>query len=339
MRKYLIVLVCFTLVLASCAKKGPQEIDVTDFVLGTVCTIKVAQGGDRAVVDKAFARLHRLEADLTVNKPGSQLDEVNAKSGMAPVKVGPDAIAIVKRGLVYSAESDGAFDQTVGPLVQLWGIGLKKNPKVPDRKDIEAARKLINWKDVVVDETAGTIFLKRPGMGLDLGSASKGYAADEVAKILTAGGVTSAIIDLGGNILVVGGKPDGQPWRIGLQNPDSERGTYVGVASLVGQTMVTSGVYERFFIQDGVRYHHIMDTKTGFPVRNGLTSVTVITTKSFDADGVTTMLFALGREKGMALANKLGLETIWLDDQKRVYMTPGTSKVFEITDPSYTLAE
>jgi thiamine biosynthesis lipoprotein len=339
MRKFLSLIACTLLALTSCAKTPQPEIDVTEFVLGTVCSIKVTQGGSRAVVDKAFARLRELEAELTVNKPGSRIDAVNAQAGVAPVKVGADAMAIVKRGLAYSAESGGAFDQTVGPLVRLWGIGLKENPKVPEKKEIDDARALIGWKDVVVDDAAGTIFLKRRGMGLDLGSASKGYAADEVAKILKAGGVKSAIIDLGGNILVVGPKPDGAPWRIGLQDPNGVRGNYIGVASLADQTMVTSGVYERFFIQDGVRYHHILDTTTGFPVRNGLTSVTVIAVKSFDADGVTTMLFALGKDKGLALARKLGIEAIMLDEQKHVYTTPGVSKIFQITDPGYSLAE
>lgn len=179
-------------------------------------------------------------------------------------------------------------------------------------------------------------------MALDLGSTSKGYAADEVAKILRSGGVTSAVIDLGGNVLVLGSRPDGKPWRIALQNPfSSERGAYLGIASIADETMVTSGVYERFFIDKdtGKRYHHILDTSTGYPVDNGLMSVTIVTTKSFDADGFTTTVFALGREKGMALAKAKGVDVIIVDKDRKVYMSPGVSTYFEITDSSFSPAE
>jgi thiamine biosynthesis lipoprotein len=177
-------------------------------------------------------------------------------------------------------------------------------------------------------------------MALDLGSTSKGYAADEIVKLVRAAKVKGAVIDLGGNVLVEGNRPDGKPWRIGLQDPFSpSRGAYLGIASLSSKTMVTSGVYERFFIQDGKRYHHILDTKTGYPVDNGLMSVTVISPRSFDADGFTTTIFALGRQKGMALAASKGVDVILVDSNKRVYMSPGVSAYFEITDPSFSFAE
>jgi len=322
----------------ACSPKAPAEVSQTEFVLGTVCSIRLLKGGDKAVIGKAIARLHEIEDELSVNKPGSQIDDVNAAAGKAPVAVGKEALDIVQRGIHYATLSQGSFDPSVGPLVKLWGIG-SDHARLPSPAEVAAARKLVNWKDISVDTAKGTIFLSRAGMALDLGSATKGYAADEVARILRAGGVKSAIIDLGGNVLALGPKPDGKPWRIGLQDPEGERGAYIGIASLKDQTMVTSGIYERFFIQDGVRYHHILDTKTGYPVQNGLSSVTVIAPKSFDADGVTTMLFALGREKGMALARELKLSVIMLDDQHRVFMTPGVSAFFEITDPRYKFSE
>jgi thiamine biosynthesis lipoprotein len=342
MKKLPITLAILSLCLSACAKQTPAESSATEFVLGTVCSIRVVQGGsaaaNSAAIDAAFARLRELEAELTVNKEGSQIDAVNASAGIAPVKVGPDAIAIIRKGLGYAGLSEGAFDPSVGPLVKLWGIGTD-HARLPPQAEIDAALKLVGWKDVVLDEAAGTVFLKRKGMALDLGSATKGYAADEAARILKAAGVRSAVIDLGGNVLVIGKKPDGKPWRVGLQDPDLERGNYIGIASLDDMTMVTSGVYERFFEAGGVRYHHILGTKDGYPVQNGLTSVTIITKKSFDADGVTTMLFALGREKGLALAKELGIEVIMLDAGHRVYMTPGVSKLFQITNESYKLAE
>lgn len=338
MKKLPIIAIILALALSACAKQPPAEYSATEFVLGTVCSLRIVQGGSQAALDSAFARLRELEAELTVNKEGSQIDAVNAAAGVVPVKVGPDAIAIIKKGLYYAGLSDGAFDPSVGPLVKLWGIG-SDHARKPSEAEIAAAVKSIGWKDIVLDEKAGTVFLRRKGMALDLGSATKGYAADEVARILKAAGVKSAVIDLGGNVLVIGKKPDGKPWRVGLQDPDLERGNYIGIATLDDMTMVTSGVYERFFEEGGVRYHHILDTKTGYPVQNGLTSVTIITKKSFDADGVTTMLFALGREKGMELARKLGIEVVMLDSGHRVYMTPGVPRLFQITNEDYKLTE
>lgn len=333
-----LALLLLALLTLACSPKAPAEVSQTEFVLGTVCSIRLLKGGDKAVIGKALVRLHEIEDALSVNKPGSQIDEVNAAAGKAPVAVGQEALDIVQRGLRYATLSQGSFDPSVGPLVKLWGIG-SDHARLPAPAEVATARKLVNWKDISVDTAKGTIYLARAGMGLDLGSATKGYAADEVARILRAGGVKSAIIDLGGNVLALGPKPDGKPWRIGLQDPEGERGAYIGIASLKDQTMVTSGIYERFFIKDGVRYHHILDTNTGYPVQNGLSSVTVIAPKSFDADGVTTMLFALGREKGMALARELKLSVIMLDDQHRVFMTPGVSAFFEITDPRYKFSE
>jgi len=327
------------LLLPSCAVSSPREISRSDFVLGTACTVRLVGGGDEELLDAAFARLHAIEDELSVNKPGSRIDAANAAAGVSPVAVGPDAMSILKRDLDLAAWSDGAFDPSVGPLVKLWGIGTD-HARLPEPKEIASAKALVGWKDIVLDEEKGTVFLRRKGMALDLGSTSKGFAADEVAKLIRAARVKGAVIDLGGNVYVVGSRPDGKKWRIGLQDPFStERGAYLGIASLSDMTMVTSGVYERFFMKDGVRYHHIIDTRTGYPVDNGLMSVTVVTPKSFDADGFTTTIFALGRIRGMALAAEKGVDVIVVDKDKKVYMSPGVSSYFEISDPSFSFSE
>jgi FAD:protein FMN transferase len=327
------------------ALAAPKEFSDARKVLGTTCSIRLVGGGSEKLLDEVFARLSQIEDELSVNKAGSQIDAVNAAAGLHPVHVGPDAIAIVKRDLRLAAWSEGAFDPSIGPLVKLWGIGSLRSESEPasppDAAAIAAARRLVGWKDIELDEPRGTIFLKRKGMALDLGSTSKGYAADEIAKLIRAAGVNKAVIDLGGNVLVLGSRPNGKPWRIGLQAPFSPRGDYFGIASLTDMTMVTSGVYERYFIDKdtGKRYHHILDTGTGYPVDNGLLSVTVITPKSFDADGFTTTIFALGRQKGMALAKAKGVDVIVVDSSKKVYLSAGVSAYFEITDPSFSFAE
>jgi thiamine biosynthesis lipoprotein len=335
----IVLSVLFFVLNCSCASTAPREISRSDFVLGTACTVRLVGGGSEGLLDAVFARLREIEDELSVNKGGSQIDAVNAAAGLSPVAVGADALAILKRDLDLSAWSDGAFDPSVGPLVKLWGIGTD-HARLPEPKEIAAAKGYIGWKDIVLNETKATVFLKRKGMALDLGSTSKGYAADEILKLIRAAGVKGAVIDLGGNVLVEGSRPDGKPWRVGLQDPFStDRGAYLGIASLSSKTMVTSGVYERFFFMDGKRYHHILDTKTGYPVDNGLMSVTIVTPKSFDADGFTTTIFALGREKGMALAKAKGVDVIVVDSNKKVYMSPGVSAYFEITDPSFSFSE
>jgi thiamine biosynthesis lipoprotein len=322
----------------SCSAAKPPELGRSDFVLGTVCSIRLAGGGDEALLDEVFARLRAIEDELSVNKPGSEIDAVNDAAGAAPVRVGGDALSIVGRDLEYSRLSDGAFDPSVGPLVKLWGIGTD-HARVPGSSEIEAALSLVGWKDIVVDDAAKTIFLRRKGMALDLGSTTKGYAADAAAAIIRARGVKKAIIDLGGNVLVIGSRPDGKPWRVGLQDPYEERGSLLGVASLVDETMVTSGVYERYLDSGGKRYHHILDTRTGYPADRGLQSVTVIAPRSFDADGLTTTIFALGRERGMELAKSRGVGAIVVDSSRKVYISPGLSKKFQITDPAFSYAE
>jgi FAD:protein FMN transferase len=329
--------------LVSCAPRKTSDIVKSEFVLGTACTIRVAHGGSAALLDEAYARLHRLEAEISATVPTSEISRANAEAGLRPVAIGPDARAIIARDLVYARASRGAFDPSVGPLVKLWAIGFGREKgseaDLPAAMDIEKARGLVGWNDVVLDEGAGTVFLRRKGMALDLGSGTKGYAADRVVEILARGGADSAVIDLGGNIFVMGAKPDGKPWRVGLQNPEGSRGSYIGIATLVNKTMVTSGVYERFFFHEGKRYHHILNTRSGYPVENGLVSVTIIAAKSFDADGLTTMLFALGLEQGMDYAKRNGVDVIMIDDRRRVYLSPGVSAYFEITDSSYAYAE
>ena len=177
--------------------------------------------GARSSSTRSSLGFGQIEDELTVNKPGSRIDAVNAAAGSSPVAVGPDAMAILKRDLELSAWSDGAFDPSVGPLVKLWGIGTD-HARLPEPKEIAAAKSLVGWKDIVLDKAKGTVFLRRKGMALDLGSTIKGFAADEVAKLIRAAGVKGAVIDLGGNVYVVGSRPDGKTWRIGLQDPFSD---------------------------------------------------------------------------------------------------------------------
>jgi len=222
-------------------------------------------------------------------------------------------------------------------LVSIWGIG-GENPRVPSQAEIDAALALINWRDVDLDLERHSVFLKRPGMALDLGAIAKGYAADEATAIIRKAGLKQAIIDLGGNIMTYGEKKDKSPWRVGLQNPSENRGAYFGVINGPEQTVVTSGVYEKFFEVDGKRYHHIFSPSDGYPVYNGLMAVTIIAKYSIDADALSTAVFVLGYEKGRALIESIeGTEAVFVFDDMSVRKTEGAD--FVLTNENYRLLQ
>lgn len=325
--------------MTACAAGAAEEISRTDFVLGTVCSVRILEGGSSKTSDQIFARLREIEDRMSANKEGTQIAAVNAAAGKSAVVVTADTFFVVSKALEYARRSEGLFDPTVGPLVKLWNIG-SDGAKVPQKADIAAALALIDNRKVQMDPKASTIKLLAPGMRLDLGAIAKGYAADEVARILAENRVKSAVVDLGGNVLVFGAKRDGSPWRVGIQDPATQRGDYLGLVTGKAMTVVTSGIYERFFIENGVRYHHILDTKTGFPVDNGLTSLSIITSSSIDADALSTTVFSMGLEKGMEFVKGLkGVNAIFVDSKNRVYLSPGTNAMFKLTSTNYTLAE
>jgi len=327
--------VSVALFFGSCS--GKTEASRTEFVLDTVCTITLFDQGKDSVYKDCFDRLHEIENRMSVTLPDSDLAHVNKAAGRQPVQVHDDVFRVIDRALYYAELSGGAMDPTVEPLVTLWGVGTD-NARVPSQEEIDAVIPLINWRDVELDRENKTVFLKRPGMALDLGAIAKGFAADEVAVILKKDRVKRAIIDLGGNILTYGEKADKSPWKVGLQSPFDERGQYLGIVTGPAQTVVTSGVYERYFEYDGVLYHHLLDPATGYPTRNELLAVTIITGASFDGDGLSTPVFVMGYEKGRALVESLkGVEAIFVFDDMTVRKTKGAN--FTLTDDRYRLLD
>ncbi|MDR2842092.1 MAG: FAD:protein FMN transferase, partial [Spirochaetaceae bacterium] len=294
------VLVALLCVITNCKKAtlSPQ----TEFVIGTVCTVNLFEDGTQEIYKKIFARLKKIDDVFSSTREDSVLNEVNRQSGIAPVHVPEDFFLVVKRALYFAKISDGAFDPSIGPLVKTWGIGTKAE-HIPQENDLQKALELVDYNDVIADESAQTIFLVKQGMALDLGGIAKGFAADELVSIIKNEGVKKALIDLGGNIYVLGNK--NPPWRIGIQDPSAEqRGSYIGFVEVETSSLVTSGIYERFFEEGGVRYHHILSTKTGFPVDSNIASVTIINENSagnyisMDADALSTTLFAIGFDEG-----------------------------------------
>jgi len=314
-----------------------KELSKTDFALGTLCTIRLVEGGNSATLDQAFLRLRTIEDRMSVNKEGTEVSKINEMAGKASVEVSSDTFYVISKAIDYARLTGGAFDPSIGPLTKLWNIGAG-GEKVPPKENILSAKALVDWRNVVLDASANKVFLKEEGMSLDLGAIAKGYAADEIEKILRLAKVKAAVIDLGGNIFVYGTKKDKTLWRVGIQNPESERGDYLGIVEGPQMTIVTSGIYERCFIENGKRYHHILDTKTGFPVDNGLVSVSIIGQSSIDADVLSTSLIALGIEKGLELLKRFpNTYAIFIDKDKMVYLSPGAEKVFTLLDKNYTL--
>ncbi|MDR1932613.1 MAG: FAD:protein FMN transferase [Spirochaetales bacterium] len=322
---------------ASCSPRH-GALTRTQFLLGTVCSLTLYDTVRDDVFREAFDRVTGIERMMSLTIADSDISRVNAAAGTHPAAVSGETLELVRSALEFSRLSGGAFNAAVGPLAALWGIGTD-HAAVPAREDIAAALLRTDYTKVSLDTAAGTIFLQEQGMALDLGAIAKGYAADEAARVIREAGIKRGIIDFGGNILLIGARPDGKPWRVGVQSPGAPRGEFLGVLTASDAAVVSSGVYERFFTgEDGQPYHHILDTATGFPVRNGLASVTVVTGSSRTADALSTTLFALGLQAGMKLAEETeGVQALFVTDDKKVYATSGMLAIFRLTDGEYTM--
>jgi thiamine biosynthesis lipoprotein len=331
-----LLLLSLVFTVTGCGGEDQKYVE-TRFLLGTTCNITIFGGDPDTAFGRVFERIEEIESLMSVNIEISEVSRVNAMAGKRPVEVSEDTLYVVQRALEVSRLSDGAFDITVGPLVSLWGIGTE-GARVPSESEIEDLLSLVDYRKVAVDEDERTVFLEETGMRIDLGGVAKGFAADEAVRILESLGVSRGIIDFGGNIEVFGEKPGREPWRIGIQKPDSDRGSYVGIAEVGEVAVVSSGTYERFFIEEGTRYHHILDPSTGYPVRNRLESVSVIHPSSTEADALSTAAFSLGMEKGLDLIERLeDAEGIFLTEDRRAILTRGLEDSFEMTHSDYSL--
>ena len=297
---FALLIIIFSICFASCERTADPR---TEALMGTVCTVNAYDDGTKSLYDELFARLHEIDETFSVTIDSSEISAINKAAGERSVSVSSDTAYVVKAALSFAELTGGAFDPTVGPLVKLWGINTD-HARVPEKSEIDAVLPLINWRDVSVTDD-NTVMLKRHGMALDLGGIVKGYAADELTKILKARKVRRAIVDLGGNIFVYGKKKDGSPWRVGIKDPNDPEGVPAIVLNVANSTIVTSGVYERFFTENGVRYHHILDVKTGYPAASGLLSSTIVCESSMAADALSTSVFVLGKESGMELLHRI----------------------------------
>jgi thiamine biosynthesis lipoprotein len=314
-----------------------ETIDDNRFLLDTVVSIRLYESDQRELLEEAFSIIDTYERQLSRHKSDSEVSRINAASAGSPVPVSETTIDLIESGLEYARLSNGMFDPTVGPLVDLWGIG-GDNARIPGTDEISEVLALVDYEKVTIDENIGTVTLPDEGMTLDLGGIAKGWIADRTVEFLKENGEDHILINLGGNVLVSGGKPGGDPFKIGMQDPFDDRGRYLGIFSIHEGSVVSSGIYERFFESDGVRYHHILSTTDGSPVRNGLAAVTILSEKSVDGDALSTSAFALGLEEGLKLIGRLdGVDGAFVTLDGKVIMTSGAADRFEVTDPDLVI--
>jgi len=320
----------FSLAIAGCGKApAAKPLSKSNYLLGTIVEITIYDKQDEKIIDKAFERISEIERKMTINNADtSEIIALNSKSGKDEQKLSPDTFYVVEKGKYYSELSNGKFDITIGPVVKLWNIGTEY-AAVPDNDKLSEALKLVDYTKLHLNSKDFTAKLETEGMKVDLGAIAKGYAADEAARILRENGVEHAIVNLGGNVVAIGSNMRGQPWKIGVQNPFNPRGDFLGIVSVENKAVVTSGVYERYFEENGRRYHHILDPSNGYPVENNLYSVSIITDKSIDADGLSTTTLLLGLDEGMKFIESLpGVEAVFVTNDKQIYITPGLKDIW-----------
>ena len=337
MRRFLAL--CLALVLLSGCTSRPQNAVPEErafFAMDTMMTLRLYGGGNEALLDAAEDRARELEAFLSVTDEHSEIYALN-RDGFAALS--GDTAGLLAGALELCARTGGALDITVYPVVRLWGFTTGEYA-VPEAGAIETLLAQVDYARVALDEAAGTATLPA-GVELDLGSVAKGYTGDVLSGLLKVGGVESALLDLGGNIQTVGGKPDGSPWRVGVRDPEDEAG-YIGIVEVVNQAVVTSGGYERYFEQDGVRYWHILDPETGTPARSGLQSVTVIGESGLVCDALSTALFVMGLDRALEHWREYrDFEAVFVCEDGSVTVTAGLEDSFALSraDRALTVAQ
>jgi thiamine biosynthesis lipoprotein len=298
--------------------------------MGTLVSITaVADTNEQAQasVEQAFREIKRLEQLLSTWLPESELSRVNRSAGLQPVAVSPETMELVSRSVEIARLTAGGFNIAVGPAVELWSVTQRQT--IPTAAQLEAIKPLVDWTLIRIDQEAGTIFLPRTGMRIDVGGIGKGYAADRAVAAMRLAGANAGVVALSGDIKTFGRLPDGAKFPVGIQHPRRE-GAVLAVIDLEDEAMSTAGDYERFFEREGIRYHHILDPVSLQPARD-CQSVTIIAKDGVWADGLDTGIFVLGPAEGMKLVERLpGVEAIIVDKAGVLHVSSGLQARVEI---------
>ena len=305
-----------------------------DFLLNTYCSITIYEEGKEDLIKDAFSYARSLENTLSRTVSGSEVSAFNSMSPGDKLEISETTAAVVERGLAYGQTSGGLFDITIGSLTELWNFSAAE-PVVPASDAINVALLPVGYSAVTLsrDEESDIYFLTKqnPATHIDLGGIAKGYIADMVAAFLGEKGITSGIVNFGGNVMTIGSKADDSPWVIGIEKPFSgEEGEPLGTRELIGTvsvqggSVVTSGTYERKFYEEGKLYYHILDPQTGYPRETDLMSVTIIGASSTDCDALSTTCLMMGLDKGTALIESMeGYQAIFITEDGTISFTEG----------------
>ena len=350
------VLVCPMLLFTGCENitdadtsiTGNEPISISSIKLNTAVQITIYDSQDKALLDDCLALCDKYELVFSRTNEKSELYKLNHRkdtsdkdpnadgqttpypvSGTADTwHISEDLASLLSQGLSITRESDGAFDIAIAPLTSLWDF-TAEDPKVPDDAAIQKALPLCSSDGVTID--GQDITLPSDDIQFDVGAIAKGYIADRMKDLLVKKGVKSAIINLGGNVLCIGSKPDGTPFKVGIQKPFADRNETEAVMDITGKSVVSSGIYERCFKQGGKLYHHILNPQTGYPYDNGLISVTIISDQSVDGDALSTTCFALGLKKGLAFAEKKGVQAVFITKDYELHYTKDFQKKIKVS--------
>jgi len=299
------------IIMAACGRN--TQVSETRVMMGTTVTITVAGTGEaraHRAIDRAFGKIEQIESEMGPNGASSEVRRINARTPGEPVPVGRDLGAVILAALDIARASDGAFDPTIGGVTELWGFD--GGGRVPDAESLRGAVAQVGWRLIHFDNSSAKVVIDGDSTRIDLGGIAKGFAVDAAARSLVEDGIGAAMIDAGGDLLLIGGKPGRGAWRVGVQDPRNP-GALAARMDLRDVAVATSGDYERFFTEGGVRYHHILDPATGMPAR-GCRSVTVIAPTAMEADACATAAFVLGPERGMDFIRaRPGVEAMIID--------------------------
>lgn len=333
-----LLLVVIIILLVACTAKTESYINKNGFLLDTFINIKIYDYKDEAVLEECFQLIRELENILSVHIKGSDLWNLKENSGKKWVEVSEHTINVLEKSIQVSQKTNGLFDITSGPLINLWNIHPPEGYYPTDQERL-AAINLVNYKYVSIDKKNAKVYLEKDNMEVNLGAVAKGYIADQVKLFLQSKGIHKAIINLGGNVLTLGKHSEKRPFKVGIQDPNSVRGEYIGMVNISDQSVVSSGIYERFFEYNNKKYHHILNPFTGFPEENNLIQVTIVSKDSIDGDIFSTAAYLLGLDKGMTMIEKTnGLEAIFITKNKEIYLSSGIEEEFSSKEnTNYTI--
>lgn len=338
MKRMIAGALALVLLLSGCTSSNmPQTGEL--FIMSTYVTQQVYGEHAGEAILAVNELLGAYDATLSLYKEDSEISRINQNAGIAPTAVSGETFSLIQKAKQYSELSDGLFDLTVAPLSTLWGIS-SENPRVPSDEEIAVALDLVDYQNVILAESGKTVYLKRKGMAIDLGGVAKGFFCEKIEEVYRQYGVSSALVSIGGNIYTYGQKPDGESYRLGIRNPNDLNGSSVmGILSSHDEVVSTSGAYERYFEQDGILYHHILDLETGFPAESDLLSVTVICKDGGMADFLSTALYLAGSKAIESYLNDERFQVIVIDQKNQVYISPSLKERFTITDSAFLLSE